>query len=153
MKKILNLIVFSIIITFTLVTLGLRLFGFKTYVVVSDSMHPSIPKNSFVYVKTMDEETIRDTIKINDVIAADMGQTPLMHRVISITSTHITMHGDANDEEENETITYDQVIGLVVFHIPWIGLLFRSFLPWLIIALIICGYIVVKKLIKEIKRN
>ncbi|MFA7367592.1 MAG: signal peptidase I, partial [Bacilli bacterium] len=50
-------IVFFIFILMTLLSL---LFGYQYYTVVSDSMYPSIPKNSLVYVKKTNVVDIHD---------------------------------------------------------------------------------------------
>lgn len=156
MKKIITSIVLGILIIFSVTTLALRFFGYQNFIVKTDSMHPAITKYSFVYVRTMSTEEVIDVINIGDVVAVDLGgELPLMHRVISYNDQEITTHGDANDEGVNETANYDDVIGIVVFHIPLIGFiffLFQNLYTWGIVALLIIAYFITKRIIKELRK-
>ena len=77
-------------------TLLSLLFGYQYYTVVSDSMYPSIPKNSLVYVKKTSVVDIHDLE--GKVIAFESGSLPTMHRVIGFDEGKIITHGDNNDE-------------------------------------------------------
>lgn len=156
MKKKIGIILISIILLFAISTLTLRLFGFQTHVVISDSMHPAIPKYSFVYIKKYSLQEAMDKVDRNDVIAVDVGDDiPLMHRVVDkdVTANIIVMHGDHNEEDVRETVSYEQVIGEMVFFIPWIGILFSSIYIWIIIALVIFILFTLQYLIKELKKR
>lgn len=149
-KKGIFYLTIGIILAFLLFTLGGRLFGIRYYVVISDSMYPKIPKNSLVYVRTID---VNETIEYDDIIAINTGGTPLMHRVIDINGDVITTHGDNNEQGVNEKINRNQVIGKVIFSIPLIGILFRSIYPVAIICLLIIGLMIGQSLIKEWRKK
>ncbi len=140
-------IVFFIFILMTLLSL---LFGYQYYTVVSDSMYPSIPKNSLVYVKKTNVVDIHDLE--GKVIAFESGSLPTMHRVIGFNEGKIITHGDNNDENVNEEVAKEDVIGVVVLSIPLIGILFNSIYPALIFTVCIIFYIILKRLIKELKK-
>lgn len=99
-----------------------RLAGYDGYVVVSGSMEPNIPVGSLVYSKEVDPATLRtgDVILFVNPLR---GTTPITHRVVTndpVTKTIITK-GDANENQDIDPVTYDNVIGKVTVHIPHIG--------------------------------
>ena len=109
-----------------------RLAGIKTYVVISGSMEPAIPVGSMVYSKEVDPATL----ETGDVIVfyssnavhgdADTGDViPITHRVVTndIAAQEITTKGDANEQNDISKVTYINVEGKVIFHVPHFGYL------------------------------
>ena len=107
-----------------------RLAGIKTYVVISGSMEPAIPVGSMVYSKEVDPATL----ETGDVIvfyssnslqgAESTGEMiPITHRVVEndTTAGEITTKGDANEQSDMSKVTYINVEGKVIFHIPYLG--------------------------------
>lgn len=141
LKKIIRFTFVIVLITFAFSTFILQIIGIKNFVVISSSMNPAISKYSLVYVKSVN----LDEIEIGDVIAVDIGKTPLMHRVIEINNDELTTHGDANSEGVNEIVNYNNVIGTVFFSIPFVGLLFLNTYIWIIIAIILVVVLFYKK--------
>ncbi|MHB8963545.1 MAG: signal peptidase I [Saccharofermentanales bacterium] len=98
-------------------------FGNKLYVVLSGSMEPSIHVGSLIVVKSVDTTSLmtHDVITFNHL---DSGKI-ITHRIVEITENsnarYFTTRGDANDTNDFESIRYENVIGKVVFTIPWIG--------------------------------
>ena len=99
-----------------------RLFGLKIYTVVSGSMEPAIPTGSLVYVKQAEP----GQVKAEEVIAfygvRDTASI-ITHRVVenrALTGEFITK-GDANQTEDMNPVPYENLIGRVVFSIPWLG--------------------------------
>ena len=100
--------------------------GYDVYNVVSGSMEPTIPIGSIIYVKDTDPADI----KSGDIIAFKSGDSVIMHRVKEnkvVEGTFVTK-GDANEAEDMNNVPYDDLIGIVVRHIPILGQL-----------LILCG--------------
>jgi signal peptidase len=151
MKKIINSIFFGVIIGFLVLTLGSQLFGYKYYSVISDSMYPSLPKHSLVYVKVLPNHDINN-LKIGDIVAIKTSSEPLLHEVVKLDGDIITTHGENNEIGVNEENNFRDVIGVSKFHIPFIGLLFRSVYIWIVLGLGIIFYILIGKLLKEIKK-
>lgn len=153
MKKVIFNIVFGIIIVFGISIIGLNLFGFKTYRVVSDSMADKFYKNALAIVKEYDSNM---ALVEGNIIAFkatdDDGATLVLHRIIEIKDGKITTKGDANDNLDSP-ITYNDVIGVYVFSIPIIGILFASIYPWVIIILLVLCYMIIKQILKELKKN
>lgn len=148
MKKVYYLIN-AIIIIFGLFILTLNLIGYKTYRVISDSMAPDIRKNDLAIVKKYNKG---DELEINDIIAFKKNDKLVLHEIVSIEGNSITTKG-RNNEYNDDTITYNNVIGVYVFHIPLIGILFISIYPWVIIILALIAYTLISYLIKEIKKS
>ena len=99
-----------------------KLFGYNAYVVVSGSMEPTIPVGSLVYAHETDPSTLNE----GDVIVfinPERGTTPITHRVMSndTASQTIVTKGDANEREDMNPATYDNVIGKVMYHMPRVG--------------------------------
>ncbi|MDD4000562.1 MAG: signal peptidase I [Bacilli bacterium] len=150
-KKIVSYIFFSFFILIFLIAIILNFSGYQSFVVISSSMHPAIPKYSLVYVKTYDLEDM-NSLQIGDVIAVRTSSEPLLHRIIKIEGEEIYTQGDANDEVD-AAVTYSKVIGKKAFFIPLIGVLFLSPYPWLILVGLIIIYFLIKQLKKEIQKK
>lgn len=113
-----------------------RLAGMETYVVVSGSMEPSIPVGSLVYSKETDPKTLipGDVIvfyKSNDMPGSGSsggdpgGAVPITHRVLEnhTDNGEIITKGDANNHADISPVTYNNVLGKVVFHVRSLGYL------------------------------
>lgn len=93
-----------------------RAAGIHPYVVLSGSMEPAIRTGGIVFT-----DTDRTDPEINDVITYKVNDGSLVtHRVVRVDDGNIVTKGDAN-ETEDPAIQNDQVIGTVVFSIPFIG--------------------------------
>lgn len=103
-----------------------------SYIVLSNSMNPSIEAGDVVIV----EETPPEAIEEEDVITFRAGDpdeyhggdadTDLVtHRVVDVDQSGegvaFTTQGDANDQPDAEPVDSDQVVGVVAFTIPLIG--------------------------------
>ena len=109
-----------------------RLAGIKSFVVISGSMEPAIPVGSMVYSKEVDPKTLEtgDVIIFysGNPVQGDAGTgdvIPVTHRVVlnDTTAGEITTKGDANEQNDISKVTYLNVEGKVIFHIPKLGFL------------------------------
>ncbi len=102
-----------------------RLFGYQIFHVISGSMEPEIPVGSVIYVAG--EEP--DLIQADDIIAFRSGEAVIAHRVIrnNAIEGEITTKGDANAGEDVNKVHYSEVIGVVRYHVPYVGRLFSVF--------------------------
>lgn len=154
--RFLNLLGSLIMLVVILLCLALaapRLAGIKTFVVISGSMEPAIPVGSMVYSKAVDPKTLEtgDVIVFYSSNAPQGGGTgeviPVTHRVVlnDTTNGEITTKGDANEKNDISKVTYLNVEGKVIFHIPQLGYLaapMSSLMGKMALALIIlAGYI------------
>ena len=93
--------------------------GYEMYNIVSGSMEPEIPIGSVIYV----EQVLPEDLQVDDVIAFQSGESVIAHRVVrnQVVEGEITTKGDANEGEDMNTVSYPDVIGRVVKHIPMLG--------------------------------
>lgn len=98
-------------------------FGYKTFVIVSGSMEPTIMTEDAILVK----EVPQDKIKINDIISFSQREAIITHRVIGIIEengvTKYKTKGDNNNAEDKEKITYDQIEGKYQFRMSQFGII------------------------------
>ena len=99
-------------------------FGYKSFVIVSGSMEPTILKQDAILVKKVPEEEIQ----VNDIISFNTrNQTNVTHRVIKIEKENgikkYTTKGDNNNTEDKEQITYEQREGKYQFKISQFGII------------------------------
>ena len=115
---------YTFIAVFFLITaliMAPRLFGYKTFCVVSASMAPELPVGSLVYVASEDPFELKE----GDIIAYDSNGVTVTHRVVSNDALNKELHtkGDANQIEDMRPVAYDSVTGRVVYHLPYLGYL------------------------------
>lgn len=94
-----------------------KLFGIRIYGVVTGSMTPAYPVGGVVYVKAVNA----DSLQVGDVITYRMGTDTdyvMTHRIVEISDGFFTTKGDANEVEDPEPVSYDRVVGEVVFFLP-----------------------------------
>ena len=93
--------------------------GYEIYNVVSPSMYPAIPMGSVIYV----EPTAPESIEAGDVIAFHGERSIITHRVVrnQIVEGQFVTKGDANAKEDINPVLYREMVGKVVYHIPFIG--------------------------------
>ncbi|MBR0373673.1 MAG: signal peptidase I [Mogibacterium sp.] len=100
-----------------------KLLGFQTYAVMSGSMEPNIPVGSVIYAGDVDPATLGE----GDVIVFYNGKSdvPITHRVVrnDTDKAEVITKGDAN-QKEDAPIPYENVIGVVKVHIPYLGHIF-----------------------------
>lgn len=121
-------------------------FGYKSFVIVSGSMEPTIKKQDAILVKKIPEAEI----KVNDIISfTTKNQINVTHRVIEIQEENgikkYTTKGDNNNTEDKEKITYEQIEGKYQFRINQFGMVIQILkskvtLFLLVIAIILITY-------------
>ncbi len=96
--------------------------GYSSYVVVSGSMEPNIPVGSLALSKKVDPAAL-ETGDVIVFVDPARGTTPITHRVVSndTASGTIVTKGDANDRQDVNPATYDNVVGKVEVHVPHAG--------------------------------
>ena len=96
-----------------------RFMGYEIFNVVSGSMEPEIPVGSVIYVKSTDPVDVEK----DDIIAFESGDSIVMHRVVQnkMVEGKFVTKGDANLMEDIKDIPYEDLVGIVVLHIPILG--------------------------------
>lgn len=102
-----------------------KFFGIMPYIVESGSMEPMIHTGAVAFIDTHDRN-----IAIGDVITYQLGteEAPkyVTHRVVREEPDGFVTQGDANDVEDANHITENQIVGTYRFSIPYAGRLFAQ---------------------------
>lgn len=118
-KRIVNILL-AVYVLLLLAVAGPGLAGFHIYTVTSGSMEPAIPVASAIYVKEVPFEEIKSGDIITYMINGDTAATHRVAEVHTAEEAFITK-GDANDTADAKPVSYTNVCGKVLFHIPYLG--------------------------------
>jgi signal peptidase len=148
-----------IVIAGTVVLSALRIpGGLRIFTVSTGSMSPSVSSGSLIITKQQNNYFVGDIITFQ---LDKYQEKTITHRIFSVSQENdmirFATKGDANDALDNNLITAEQIIGKVIFHVPFcgsvvaaaktdIGRIFLIFIPTIFII-----YIETKKIIREIK--
>lgn len=96
--------------------------NYQIKIVLSGSMEPAIKTGSIVVVKPAKVYEIGDTVTFGEDTRE---KVPTTHRIVEMhvvsgESRYIT-RGDANGGNDGKEITEDEIIGKVLFSIPYLG--------------------------------
>ena len=128
LKKIWN--IFTTVLTVVAILLavalvGVRLFGFQVFSVLSGSMEPEYHVGSLIYVKEVDYHELKSGDVITFMLSEDLVAT---HRIVDVypdqddpTVLRYQTKGDANEAPDGTLVHYKNVIGTPVFTIPYLG--------------------------------
>lgn len=111
----------SIIIGFIVIALFLipTIIGIKPFIVLSGSMEDEIKTGAIAYINT--HVKVQD-IQVGDIIAFNVGNTQVTHRVIAVNENNtFTTKGDANENEDLRPVKFEDYKGKTIFSIPDIG--------------------------------
>ncbi len=112
-------------------------FGYKSFVIVSGSMEPTIMTGDAILVK----EVPQKEIKTNDIISFSQGETIVTHRVIEIIEENgvkrYKTKGDNNNTEDREKITYEQIEGKYQFKINQFGTIIKILKSKITLAILV----------------
>ena len=156
-----NFIATFLLTVFVIVAVSLvvlKVLGINVYYVASGSMEPAYKINSIVFSKEVEP----GTIKAGDTITYALNDdTYVTHRVVSVnTAEHtFTTKGDANNVVDAAPVLWDNVMGKVVFALPFGGQILKVIVApenrvtfIVIIAVLLLGTLVwdvVERIIKK----
>lgn len=97
-----------------------------SYVVLSDSMSPSIEAGAVVFVNDVPTDEIAEGDVVTYEQPGATGDTGrVTHRVVGIVDDggqrQFRTKGDANEDPDSGLVSSSQVIGVVSFHVPYAG--------------------------------
>ncbi len=148
-NKILGLVIILLLIP--LFYFGYQIYSgelqFKT--VLSGSMSPTINAGDAILISGIDPEEIKE----QDIITFKEGETFTTHRVIEIVNNTFRTKGDANEDPDTKLVKTDQIVGKLVFTIPFLGYFghFIRTIPGFLIFILIPGILIIYSEIKKIK--
>ena len=97
-------------------------FGFRAYVITTDSMKPNLRVGDIVII----QKTENDDLSVNDVITYRLSNDleRITHRVVDKSTDIYVTKGDNNKLEDKNIVRYENIEGKVIFKIPFIGKVF-----------------------------
>ena len=165
MKKTINIIYYTVLGAIIFIALLLIVSTFpitgniKTLSVLSGSMEPAIHTGSVIIIKP------ESTYKVGDVITFGKNtktDVPTTHRIaeMKIVSGEVVYKtkGDANNAEDSTEITQKEVIGKVLFSIPYLGYIVDfvkkpiGLMLVIVVPAVIVIYDELRKIGKEVKK-
>jgi signal peptidase len=134
--------------------------NFKVLTVLSGSMEPAIHRGSVVIVFPTNEYKIGEIITFGQISKT---KTPTTHRIFDMkvdagVPSYITK-GDANNGPDQKIVTPKEIIGKVLFSVPFAGYVVTAARkPWGFIAIIIIPALIIiydeiKKIIVELRKG
>ena len=165
-KKVIDIIILLLLYNIILVFISclnkidsISLFGYKAYIITTDSMKPSINSGDVSIVRRTKEEKI----DIGDVITFKRENKVITHRITNIEEQEgkkiYTTKGDNNNIEDSEKTEYSQIEGKNVLTIPKLGILINIldnqivFLLIILILLVLLFFRIKKEEKKEHRRE
>jgi len=130
--------------------------SYKFLVVQSGSMEPAIKRMGIVVVKPAEEYQKGEVITMTDPVDPEITVT---HRIFEIEETEeeklFVTKGDANDSPDSERVREEQILGKVVFAIPYLGhpVSFAKTTEGLILLIIIPAVIIIYDELRKIKEE
>ena len=114
----------TLILCITLVCFMLGLFRYEPITMLSNSMFPSFSRGDVVIYKKMSDSELKN-ISINSIIIYTIGDQNIAHRVINMIQKNDNVlyqtKGDYNNAPDINLVGIDQIKGVYIFHIKYIG--------------------------------
>lgn len=126
------MMVFTVVSVSTFDRADRSLFGYKAFIVLSDSMSKTdFDAGDLVLIKQVDPSTLKegDIISYTSQNAASFGET-VTHKIRKLTTdaegeAGFITYGTTTDTDDETVVTYPFVLGKYSFSIPKVGLFFQ----------------------------
>ena len=126
-KSLIQILIFSILLlaVFILISSKTAIFGgLRSFVVVSGSMQPAIKVGSIVFTQP------GGNYQTGDVIAFDnKAQQIVTHRIVKTVNSKdglsYSLKGDANQSADGDLVSQKDIIGKVVWTVPYLGMIVK----------------------------
>ena len=142
----------AVAVALAVALVGVRLLGFEVYTVLSGSMEPTYKTGSVIWVDRCEPGDVEVGDPITFVMNEDLDVAT--HRVIEIdeANQHFYTQGDANDAPDGSPVHFNNLIGVPVFTVPYLGYFVSSIQspPGCYVALIVAAAALVLMLIPEL---
>lgn len=131
-------VICCVVIVVGIVSLIAVIAGIRPFVMISESMHPEVPKNSLVLLDTASNVT---DVAVGDNVAYVLGKVEAMHKTTRLSSDdngnvdEIVVRSLADDGES--VVTASTYLGRQVLAVPGVGGWLRSVLnyKWIVVAI------------------
>ena len=128
-----------------------NLIKFKSYVIVSNSMQPTIDPGDVIFIKKSDVEDL----EVGDVVTFQKNDFIATHRIIEIQEDKVVTQGD-NNNLADEPLDKSNIIGEYIFRVPKIGYIYSfagSPIGMITLAVIILIVIIYEICFTDDKKN
>ena len=132
--------------------------GIKSFVIVSESMEPTIMTEDAIFIKN----TSKEDLEVGDIISFRTGDYINTHRIVRIEErngeeVYITK-GDNNESEDRGYVEFQDIEGKYLFRIPGFGIITEILkskvtLVVLLVFLVIISYYEVRISKRKLKRK
>lgn len=151
LKKIINIIStvgVALVVLCAILLVGVRIFGFQPFAVLSGSMEPAYHVGDLIYVKSVDYRELAQGDVITFLLSED---TVATHRIVEVVPDEedasvlrYCTKGDANDTEDGSLVHYKNVIGTPKFSLPYLGYVasYISSSPGMYVAIGACAMLI-----------
>ncbi|MDD4255013.1 MAG: signal peptidase I [Methanofollis sp.] len=122
MKKPLELLAAIALVLVAAAALTTPAIGWHVEVVLSGSMEPAIPVGGVVVIGPASP----DDVRVGDVITFKSGENRVTHRVVAVEAgspARFLTKGDANEDADPVPVPAGNVVGRVLFSLPFLGYL------------------------------
>ncbi len=106
----------ALVISLALLALAPTAFGFQSVVVASGSMAPALRASDVVVLDDVD-----DSLPVGAVVDFQVGGERRIHRIVERVGSGYRTKGDANPTADGELVAVDQINGVGVMVVPFIG--------------------------------
>lgn len=147
------LYIFLLLVIFILITSKRQVFNIRSFTVLSDSMKPSLSAGSFIFVQK------RNEYKKGDIVTYQIQSVDITHRIVAVIkrskSIFYQTKGDGNKTADMSYVSHQDILGTMVFHIPYIGkaIVFLKTLPGLIIFILLPGMLFISMELQAISKE
>ena len=127
--------------------------NYRLYSVQSGSMEPVLKTGGLIFVKSFSNYQTNDIITVK----TDNPKNTVTHRVVTINNQDnqisYEIKGDANQTKDIQPVKHENVVGKVIFHLPFLGypISYSKTLPGLIFLIIIPTVIIISSEVQSIK--
>ena len=140
------------VVVLAILLVGVRLFGFTPYIVLSGSMEPEYPVGSLLYVQAVDPKNLQ----VNDPVTYRLPDGAIVtHRIVEVLEDKhegrcFRTKGDANDTVDG-ILEPARVVGKPVFMIPLLGYVswFVQHPPGSYVAIAGCALLLILSLLTD----
>ena len=125
--NVLSTVLVAAMVVLAVALVGVRLVGFEVFSVLSGSMEPAYRVGSLIWVQEREASEVEVGDPITFVLNEDLDVAT--HRVIEIDAEnqHFYTKGDANDAPDGSPVHFNNLIGVPVFTVPYLG----YFVSWI----------------------
>lgn len=131
-------VICCVVIAIGIVSLIGVIMGIRPFAMISESMHPEVPKNSVFLLNTTSK---MDDVAVGDNVAYLLGKVEAMHKTVSVGSDEIVVKSLADDGES--VITPSTYLGKEVLSIPQVGGWIRKALDYKWIVIVAAGILII----------